>query len=201
MEQATEIRRRLLYAFEYAENELDPEKQRDALTFVVVGGGPTGVELAGAIADISRTVMVADFRRIDSSKARVILVEAAPRVLGAFPEDLSAHAEDDLRALGVEVMTNSPVSEIDATGVRVGDAWIRSRAVFWAAGVQASPFELEPALALAAERPHAERVDPHVPVAEGALRLELLVAQVGEELRLVRLHHLQLIEPQHRTPP
>lgn len=145
VEQATEIRRRLLYAFEYAENEIDPEKQRDALTFVVVGGGPTGVELAGAIADISRTVMVADFRRIDSSKARVMLIEAAPRVLGTFPEGLSAHAEDDLRALGVEVMTNAPVSEIDATGVRVGDTWIRSRAVFWAAGVQASPFELEPA--------------------------------------------------------
>lgn len=144
LEQATEIRRRLLFAFEHAENELDPDAQRDAMTFVVVGGGPTGVELAGAIADISRTVMVANFRRIDPSKARVILVEAAPRVLGAFPEDLSAHAEDDLRALGVEVLTNAPVTEIDATGVRVGDEWIRSRAVFWAAGVQASPFEFAP---------------------------------------------------------
>jgi len=144
LEQATEIRRRLLSAFEFAENERDAEKQAGALTFVVVGGGPTGVELAGAIADISRTVMVADFRRIDPSKARVLLVEAAPRVLGEFREDLSAHAERDLKALGVEVMTNARVEEIDARGVRIGDTWIHAAAVFWAAGVQASKFEFDP---------------------------------------------------------
>lgn len=144
LEQATEIRRRLLSAFEFAENEQDPERQRDAMTFVVVGGGPTGVELAGAIADISRTVMVADFRRIDPTKARVILVEAAPRVLGTFPEDLSARAERDLASLGVEVMTNAKVEEIDERGVRIGDQWILSQSVFWGAGVQASPFAFTP---------------------------------------------------------
>jgi NADH dehydrogenase len=144
LEQATEIRRRLLSSFEYAENELDPEKQRQELTFVVVGGGPTGVELAGAIADISRTVMVADFRRIDPTKARVVLVEAAPRVLGAFPADLSAHAERDLTALGVEVMTNAKVEEISDRGVRIGDRWLESKTVFWGAGVQASRFTFEP---------------------------------------------------------
>lgn len=144
LEQATEIRRRLLSAFEYAENELDPEKQRQELTFVVVGGGPTGVELAGAIADISRTVMVADFRRIDPSKARVVLVEAAPRVLGAFPADLSARAERDLRELGVEVMTNAKVEEISERGARIGDRWLESTTVFWGAGVQASRFKFEP---------------------------------------------------------
>ncbi len=144
LEQATEIRRRLLSAFEYAENEPDPEKQRKALTFIIVGAGPTGVELAGAIADISRTVMVADFRRIDPSSARVLLLEGASRVLGAFPEDLSAHAEQDLTELGVEVMTNAKVDEIDARGVRIGDRWIESHTVFWAAGVKAAPFTFAP---------------------------------------------------------
>ena len=90
LEQATEIRRRILLAFESAENELDPARQAAGLTFVVVGGGPTGVEMAGAIADISRTVIVSDFRRIDPSKARVLLVEAAPRILAVFPEDIAA---------------------------------------------------------------------------------------------------------------
>ena len=145
LEQATEIRRRLLSAFEYAENEFDPARQRAALTFVVVGGGPTGVELAGAIADISRTVMVADFRRIDPSSARIVLVEAAPRVLGTFPEDLSRHAADDLRALGVEVRLDALVEEITARGVRIGTEWIDSQTVFWAAGVQASAFAFAPA--------------------------------------------------------
>jgi NADH dehydrogenase len=144
LEQSTEIRRRLLSAFEWAENELDPAKQRQDLTFVVVGGGPTGVELAGAIADISRTVMVADFRRIDPSKARVILVEAASRVLGAFPADLSARAERDLAELGVEVMTNAKVDEISERGVRIADRWIETQTVFWAAGVQASRFAFQP---------------------------------------------------------
>src|SRR5581483_4404588 len=101
LEQATEIRRRILFAFETAENSRDEAAQRALLTFVVVGGGPTGVELAGAIADISRTVLVRDFRRIDPRSARVVLLEAGPRVLPAFAEDLSRHAEEDLRSLGV----------------------------------------------------------------------------------------------------
>ena len=138
LEQATEIRRRLLSAFESAENEPDASAQRQLLTFVIVGGGPTGVELAGAIADISRTVLVRDFRRIDPASARVLLIEAGPRILPAFAEELSRRATDDLRALGVEVRTSSAVSGIDAHGVNVGSERIEAKSVFWAAGVQAS---------------------------------------------------------------
>lgn len=138
LEQATEIRRRILSAFEAAENSPDEGAQRALLTFVVVGGGPTGVELAGAIADISRTVLVRDFRRIDPRSARVVLLEAGPRVLPAFAEDLSRRAEHDLRTLGVEVRTSSAVTGIDAAGVNIGSERIEARSVFWAAGVQAS---------------------------------------------------------------
>jgi NADH dehydrogenase len=146
LEQATEIRRRMLTAFELAENELDPAQQERALTFVVVGGGPTGVELAGAIADISRTVLVGDFRRIDPSRARILLVEAAPRILGAFPAELSARARRDLEQIGVEVRTDARVEEVDAQGVRVGAERIAAMCVFWAAGVQATPLAFEPAV-------------------------------------------------------
>ena len=139
LEQATEIRRRILSAFEFAENEQDAAKQRALLDFVVVGGGPTGVELAGAISDIARTVLVRDFRRINPADARVILVEAGPRVLAAFPEDLSSRAEADLRKLGVDVRTNVRVAAIDASGVQVGEDRIRTSNVFWAAGVAADP--------------------------------------------------------------
>ena len=138
LEQATEIRRRLLSAFESAENEPDPAAQRRLLTFVIVGGGPTGVELAGAIADISRTVLVRDFRRIDPASARVLLLEAGPRILPAFAEGLSRHAAEDLRALGVEVRTSAAVTGIDAHGVSIGGERIEARSIFWAAGVQAS---------------------------------------------------------------
>jgi NADH dehydrogenase len=136
LEQALEMRRRLLRAFEQAENELDPARMQALLTFVVVGGGPTGVELAGAIADISRTVLLRDFRRIDPERARVVLLEAGPRVLAAFPEALSAHAARDLTALGVEVRTGAAVTAIDAEGVEAGGERITARTVFWAAGVQ-----------------------------------------------------------------
>lgn len=146
LEQATEIRRRVLAAFEEAENEFDAERQRQHLTFVVVGGGPTGVEMAGAIADISRTVIVSDFRRIDPSQARVLLIEAAPRILGAFPEDLAARARRDLEEIGVEVRTNAMVEDIDADGVIVAGERIRARTVIWAAGVQASRLEFRPAV-------------------------------------------------------
>src|SRR5690242_5641921 len=138
LEQATEIRRRILLAFERAENATDPAEQRALLAFVVVGGGPTGVELAGAIADISRTVLVRDFRRIDPASARVVLLEAGPRVLPAFAEDLSRRAEEDLRALGVEVRTSCAVTAIDEHGVTAAGQRIEARSVFWAAGVQAS---------------------------------------------------------------
>src|SRR6266446_6894908 len=139
LEQATEIRRRLLSAFESAEHEQDPAAQRRLLTFVIVGGGPTGVELAGAIADISRTVLVRDFRKIDPASARVLLLEAGPRILPAFAEALSSRATDDLRKLGVEVRTSSAVTGIDANGVEIGGRQrIAAKSVFWAAGVQAS---------------------------------------------------------------
>ena len=144
LEQATEMRRRMLVAFELAENELDAATQLAYLTFVVVGGGPTGVELAGAIADISRTAMRGDFRRIDPSKAHVILLEAAPRVLTTFSEELSERARRDLAAIGVEVRTGAKVEAIDAEGVTVGNQKIRARTVFWAAGVQAERVTLTP---------------------------------------------------------
>ena len=137
VEQATEIRRRILTAFESAENELEPAKRVPLLNFVVVGGGPTGVELAGAIADISRTVLVRDFRRIDPASARVILLEAGPRLLPAFAEDLSRRAQSDLSELGVEVRTGAMVTGVDEAGVEVGAERIEARSVFWAAGVQA----------------------------------------------------------------
>ena len=146
LEQATEMRRRMLVAFELAENELDPDVQRTYLTFVVVGGGPTGVELAGAIADISRTAMCGDFRRIDPSKAHVVLLEAAPRVLTAFSDDLSERARRDLVEIGVEVRTNAKVESIDARGVTIGTERLEARTVFWAAGVQAERLKITPAL-------------------------------------------------------
>jgi len=144
LEQATEIRRRILSAFEQAENAFDSTNQKDLLTFVVVGAGPTGVELAGAIADISRTVLVKDFRRIDPTKARVLLIEAGPRILAGFPEDLSKHALRDLQTLGVEVRTGARVENINSEGVKIGEEFILSNCVFWAAGVQAAKMEFTP---------------------------------------------------------
>ena len=144
LEQATEIRRRILSAFEAAENEIDLEKRKAMLTFVVVGGGPTGVELAGAISDISRTVLVKDFKRIDPETARVILIEAGPRILAAFDESLSRQALKDLKKLEVEVMLSSRVEDINEKGVKVGAQFIEAQSVFWAAGVQASPLDVSP---------------------------------------------------------
>src|SRR5882724_1560526 len=146
LEQAIEIRRRILSAFENAENELDPEKQKALLNFVVVGGGPTGVELSGAIADISRTVLVNDFRRIDPSQAKIILIEMMPRLLGAFAEELSEKTRRDLIDLGVEVRTSTRVENINADGVQVGSEFIPSKSVFWAAGVQAERLRIEPSV-------------------------------------------------------
>lgn len=146
VEQATEIRRRILLAFEKAESELDPEKQRELLTFVVIGGGPTGVELAGAIADIARTVLVKDFKRINAASANVILVEALPKILGSFDSQLGEKAVRDLKSLGVEVRLNSPVEKIDAAGVHFKNDLIKTSNVFWAAGVQAAQMTFVPAL-------------------------------------------------------
>ncbi|MGH8478433.1 MAG: FAD-dependent oxidoreductase [Gammaproteobacteria bacterium] len=139
VEDATEVRRRLLTAFERAEATEDTEERRALLTFLIVGGGPTGVELAGAIAELARYGMEKEFRRFDPASARVILVQAAPRLLPTFPEALSAEARRSLERLGVEVRINSRVEHIDEAGVRVGGQHIAARTVFWAAGVVASP--------------------------------------------------------------
>ncbi|MBC7370470.1 MAG: NAD(P)/FAD-dependent oxidoreductase [Bdellovibrionaceae bacterium] len=148
VEQATEIRRRIFSAFELAENELDPMKQEAMLTFVVIGGGPTGVEMAGAIADISRTVLVKDFKRINPASARVLLVEAGPRILAQFADVLSARALKDLASLGVEVRLFSKVESITAEGVQIGSEFMLTTSVFWAAGVQAAKLQFTPELKL-----------------------------------------------------
>ena len=137
--QALEIRRRVLSAYERAERESDAARQRALLTFVVVGGGPTGVELAGALGEMSRFTLARDFRNIDPALARVILIEAGPRILPSFAEALARRAMRDLEALGVQVWTSSPVTRIDEGGVEVGRERIEAATTLWAAGVQASP--------------------------------------------------------------
>jgi NADH dehydrogenase len=139
IEDARRIRKRFLLAFERAEWEEDPGARQALLTFVVVGGGPTGVELAGVLPEMCRVAFRPDFRRIDTAKVRVILVEGGPRILPAFPESLSARAQRDLEKLGVEVRTNTLVTHIDEQGVDVGSERIASQSVFWAAGNAASP--------------------------------------------------------------
>jgi NADH:ubiquinone reductase (H+-translocating) len=139
IEDATEIRRRFLLAFEAAEQEDDVEERRALLTFVVVGAGPTGVEMAGSMAEIARHAIVRDFRRIDPSTARILLIEGGPRVLPAYDPALSAYAERALARTGVEVRTGQVVTQINPEGVVVGGERIRSRNVVWAAGVAASP--------------------------------------------------------------
>lgn len=139
LEDALEIRRRVLLAYEAAEREPDGAEQRALLTFVVIGGGPTGVELAGALGEISRQTIARDFRRIDPTKARIILLDAGPRILTTFPESLSRHAENALQRIGVEVRTNAIVTRVTADAVWLGGEQIRARAVLWAAGVAAAP--------------------------------------------------------------
>lgn len=139
LEQATEIRRRVLYAFERAESSTSPVESQPWLTFVVVGGGPTGVELAGALGEITHYTLRDDFRKIDPERARVILVEAGPRILPSFPESLSNRAMRDLKDLGVEVCLNGPVTDVRKTGVRIGEKFLEARTVIWAAGVKPSP--------------------------------------------------------------
>ena len=139
VEEATEIRRRVLFAYEQAEMETDPVRQKMLLTFVVVGGGPTGVELAGALGEMSRFTLARDFRHIDPALARVILIEAGPRILPSFPAELARRATRDLESLGVQVWTASAVTGIDAMGVDVGPERIQTATALWAAGVQASP--------------------------------------------------------------
>jgi NADH dehydrogenase len=139
IEDALEIRRRVLLAFERAERESDRDAQRALLTFVVVGGGPTGVELAGALSEIARETMIRDFRHINPSSARVILIEGNERVLPPYVPSLSAKAQRQLERLGVEVITNATVTNIDDHEVCIGDTTIATHTVLWAAGVRASP--------------------------------------------------------------
>lgn len=139
IEDATKVRRRLLTAFEQAEATDDAEERRSLLTFLIVGGGPTGVELAGAIAELARFGMDKEFRRFDPASARVILVQSAPRVLPTFNEKLAAIAQRSLEKLGVEVLVGSRVDHIDAEGVWMSGRRIEARTVLWAAGVTASP--------------------------------------------------------------
>jgi len=139
IDDATAIRRKVLLALERAETETDKARRDALLTFVVIGGGPTGVEMAGAIAELARKSVSRDFRSITPHCSRVLLVEAAPRLLGAFPEKLAAKARRAVEQLGVEVRTGLPVAELGRTHVRVGDERIDAHTIVWAAGVQASP--------------------------------------------------------------
>jgi NADH:ubiquinone reductase (H+-translocating) len=138
LEDAIEIRRRLLLAFEYAEKITDEAAKKAAMTFVIIGGGPTGVEMAGAIAEIARYTLAKDFRHIDPSSARVVLVEGDKRVLSAFPEDLSVKALEQLQELGVEVHTGVHATNLTEAGLQVGDEFIPCRVKVWAAGNTAS---------------------------------------------------------------
>jgi len=138
LEDATAIRRRILLSFERAERETDPERRAALLTFVIVGGGPTGVELAGTIVELAHRNLPREFRRIDTRRARVVLIEAGPRILPSFAEDLSAYAHASLQRLGVEIQLNQAVRECSSEGVIYGDRRLAAKVILWAAGVRAS---------------------------------------------------------------
>src|SRR5664279_241349 len=139
LEDATTLRRRILVAFERAERESDPARRAALLTFVIVGAGPTGVELAGTIAELAQDTLPPDFRNIDTQKARVVLIEAGPRVLAGFADDLSAYAQSSLQSIGVEVVLGQAVTECNADGVVYGGQTLQAKTLIWAAGVRASP--------------------------------------------------------------
>ena len=139
IEDATEIRRRILLAFELAERRARVTGSQDPINFVIVGAGPTGVELAGTLTEIARRVLAEQFRSIDPSRARILLVEAGPRVLPSYPEELSHSAEKQLKHLGVEVMNNAKVTEIGPDHVMIGEMRLPAAVTLWSAGVQASP--------------------------------------------------------------
>jgi NADH dehydrogenase len=138
LEDATTLRRRILVAFERAERESDPARRDALMTFVIIGAGPTGVELAGTIAELAHTTLPPDFRRIDTRKARVVLIEAGPRVLAGFPDDLSTYARKSLEGIGVEVVLNQAVTDCNADGVVYGGRQLDAKTIIWAAGVRAS---------------------------------------------------------------
>jgi NADH dehydrogenase len=139
IQDALEIRRRILLAFELAERQANSEKEQVQLNFVVVGGGPTGVELAGTMAEIARKALSNEFRTIDPRKTRIVLLEGGPRVLPAYPEDLSRSAEEQLKRLGVEVHTSAMVTLVTPGAVHMGDTPLPAAVILWAAGVAASP--------------------------------------------------------------
>jgi NADH dehydrogenase len=162
IEDATEIRRRLLIAFEVAEREADVERRRMLLTFVIVGGGPTGVEMAGALAEIARHSLKHEFRRIDSADAQIVLVEADERVLGSYPPDLSDKAQQSLERLGVVVRTRTRVADIKPDHVVLnwggGSERLATQTVLWAAGVEASPLARDLSAATGAKLDRAGRI-------------------------------------------
>ena len=162
LEDATTLRRRILVAFERAERETDPARRAALLTFVIIGAGPTGVEMAGTIADLARDTLPSDFRNIDTSKARVVLIEAGPRVLAGFPDDLSAYAQRSLEQIGVEVMLEQPVTECTADGVVYGGKKLEAKTIIWAAGVRAS--RAAEWLDVPADRAHRVQVEPDLTV-------------------------------------
>ncbi|RYF43718.1 MAG: NAD(P)/FAD-dependent oxidoreductase [Comamonadaceae bacterium] len=169
LDDAFEIRRRILLAFEAAEKETDPQRRSAWLTFVVVGAGPTGVEMAGTLAEIARHTLSGEFRRIDPASARIVLVEGGPRVLQTMPESLSQRAREQLEKLGVEVQLNARVTAIDAGGLEIKSAasaggagtesyQLHSKCIIWAAGVAASPLGRQLSQATGAQTDRAGRV-------------------------------------------
>ncbi len=160
LEDATTIRRRLLLAFERAELATSEEERQAQLTFVIIGAGPTGVEMAGMIAELAHKALPPEFRNVDTRKSRVLLVEAGPRVLPVFTDDLSAYAKQALEKLGVEVLLGTPVTACTDEGVTVGETFYPCRTVVWAAGVQASPAAKW--LNAAADRAGRAIVGPHL---------------------------------------
>ncbi|SIO58525.1 NADH dehydrogenase [Singulisphaera sp. GP187] len=164
IDDALEIRRRVLFAFEAAERELDPARRHAWLTFVIVGAGPTGVELAGALSEIAHHALARDFRHIDPTQARVILLEGSPRVLPVYVESLSEKAREQLVAMEVEVRTGQMVTAIDADGVSVGTERIEARTVLWAAGVAASPLARTLGAGVPLDRAGRVRVNPDLTI-------------------------------------
>ena len=138
LEDATTLRRRILVAFERAERESDPARRAALMTFVIIGAGPTGVELAGTIMELARSTLPPDFRNVDTRKARVVLIEAGSRVLAGFPDDLSSYAHKSLDRIGVEVVLGQPVTDCNADGVVYGGNQLEAKTIIWAAGVRAS---------------------------------------------------------------
>jgi NADH dehydrogenase len=162
LEDALDVRRRVLLAFERAERESDPARRDAELTFVVIGGGPTGVEMAGALAEISRQSLARDFRHIDPRSARILLLEAGPSVLSTFPEPLRNAARRDLERLGVNVRTGSAVTNVSAGHVAVGAEVIRAETIIWAAGVAAS--ELGKTLGVPVDRAGRVLIEPDLTI-------------------------------------